>query len=321
MTIDYRGLNAFLNIARLGSVGAAATALSLTQPAVSRTLRKLEQQLGVPLFLRRSTGMELTGFGQSLLTHATLLEAGAHRALEEIKVLRGASKGLARVGILPSLVPGILPMVLTSVRAKLPDIQIHLLEAPNHQLIRALLRREVDFIVGAVPPELDEQGIHVTPLMNDEICIVARATHPIAKIRSPQQKQLRECYWALQERGGLIWHRFTTLFTSAGLDPPPVVLTANSVQTLKAAIISNEFVTMLPRIAIRNEEVSGVLKPIRVRTVRWHRQLGILRWNGLTMLPAVEVVLTEIRKTLIETARQQTHPAHAKRSGKQINRR
>ena len=72
MAVDHRALNAFLNVARLGSVGAAATALSLTQPAVSRTLRKLEQQLGVQLFLRHSTGMELTAFGQSLLPHAAL---------------------------------------------------------------------------------------------------------------------------------------------------------------------------------------------------------------------------------------------------------
>ena len=112
MAVDHRGLNAFLNVARLGSVGAAATALSLTQPAVSRTLRKLEQQLGVQLFLRHSTGMELTAFGQSLLPHAALLETGLHRALEEIDLLRGASKGMARVGILPSLVPDILPTVL-----------------------------------------------------------------------------------------------------------------------------------------------------------------------------------------------------------------
>ena len=151
------GLNAFLNVARLGSVGAAASALSLTQPAVSRTLRKLEQQFGVQLFLRHSTGMELTAFGQSLLPHATLLETGLHRALEEIDLLRGASKGMARVGILPSLVPDILPTVLNNVRVKLPGIQLHVVEAPNHQLTRALLRGEIDFAIAAVPPGPDRR--------------------------------------------------------------------------------------------------------------------------------------------------------------------
>jgi DNA-binding transcriptional LysR family regulator len=140
MAVDHRGLNAFLNVARLGSVGAATTALSVTQPAVSRTLRKLEQQLGVQLFLRHSTGMQLTAFGQSLLPHATLLETGLNRALEEIDLLRGASKGMARVGILPSLVLDIIPTVLNNVRVKLPGLQLHVVEAPNHQLTRALLR-------------------------------------------------------------------------------------------------------------------------------------------------------------------------------------
>lgn len=302
MAVDHRGLNAFLAIARLGSVGAAASALSLTQPAVSRTLRKLEHELGVQLFLRHSTGMELTPFGQSLLPHATLLETGLHRALEEIDLLRGASKGSARVGILPSLVPDILPTVLNRVRVKLPGIQLHIVEAPNHQLTKALLRGEIDFALAAVPPDLTEETIRVTALVNDEICIVTRSTHPIAKRKSPTQKDLREYNWALQERGGLIWQRFQKLFASANLDPPAVTLTANSIQTLKSVIISSDLITMLPRISIRAEEKNKVLRPVPLRAARWKRQLAVLRRANGSMLPAVNLVLTEFRKILTETA-------------------
>ena len=60
---------------------------------------------------------------------------------------------MARVGILPSLVPDILPTVLNNMRMKLPGIQLHVVEAPNHQLTRALLRGEIDFAIAAVPPE------------------------------------------------------------------------------------------------------------------------------------------------------------------------
>jgi len=302
MAVDHRGLNAFLTIARLGSVGAAASALSLTQPAVSRTLRRLEQDLGVQLFLRHSTGMELTAFGQSLLPHATLLETGLHRALEEIDLLRGASKGSARVGILPSLVPDILPAVLNRVRAKLPGIQLHIVEAPNHQLTRALLRGEIDFALAAVPSELTDDSIRVTPLVNDEICIVTRATHPIAKKKSATLKDLREHSWALQERGGPIWRRFQTLFTSANLDLPAVMLTANSVQTLKSVIISSDLITMLPRISIRTEEKNKILRPVPLSTARWKRQLAVLRRSNGPTLPAVSLVLTEFRVALTETA-------------------
>ena len=60
---------------------------------------------------------------------------------------------MARVGILPSLVPDILPTVLNNVRLRLPGIQLHVVEAPNHQLTRALLRGEIDFAIAAVPPD------------------------------------------------------------------------------------------------------------------------------------------------------------------------
>lgn len=302
MAVDHRGLNAFLTIARLGSIGAAASVLSLTQPAVSRTLRRLEQDLGVQLFRRHSTGMELTAFGQSLLPHATLLESGLHRAREEIDLLRGASKGSARVGILPSLVPDILPAVLNGVQAKQPGIQLHIVEAPNHHLMRALLRGEVDFALAAVPADPIEDNIRVTPLVNDEICIVTRATHPIARKKSPTQKDLSEYSWALQERGGPIWRRFQGLFASANLDLPAVILTANSVQTLKHVIMSCDLITMLPRMSIRSEEKSRLLRPIPLSAARWKRQLAILRRSDGPMLPAVSLVLAEFRKTLKETA-------------------
>jgi len=302
MAVDHRGLNAFLNVARLGSVGAAASALSLTQPAVSRTLRRLEQQLGVQLFVRHSTGMDLTPFGRSLLPHAELLEASMHRAIEEIDLMKGTSKGVARVGILSSLVPDHLPIVYANVYRKLPGIQLHVVEGPNHLLIRALMRGEIDFAIAAVAPELSEENIRVTPLINDEICIVARTGHPVTDLKSPGQKELCNYNWALQEKGGPIWRHFHMLFASANLDPPAVTLTANSIQTLKAVVMASDLLTLLPRIAIRSEEKSRLLQPILLRAAHWRRQLAVVCRSGTPMLPAVALVLSEFRKALLGTS-------------------
>ena len=187
-------------------------------------------------------------------------------------------------------------------RVKLPGIQLHVVEAPNHQLTRALLRGEIDFAIAAVPPDLSEENIRVTALVNDEICIVARAAHPIMRKKSPTQKELCEYHWALQERGGLIWRYFQALFASVNLEPPVVTLTANSVQTLKSVIMSSDLITMLPRISIRNEEKNKMLRPVPLRAARWRRQLAVLRRAHGSMLPAVNLVLAEFRKTLIETS-------------------
>src|SRR4030095_4090588 len=103
MALDPRQLRAFLTIVRSGSLGLAADALHVTQPALSRTIRRLESQLGVQLFERRSTGMELTSFGQALVPHATVLSEEAAVAIEQINSLRGLGHGTLRIGAVGSI--------------------------------------------------------------------------------------------------------------------------------------------------------------------------------------------------------------------------
>jgi DNA-binding transcriptional LysR family regulator len=98
MALDPRQLRAFLAITECGSLGLAAESLHVTQPALSRTIRRLETQLGVQLFERRTTGMELTLFGRALFPHANLLSTENALAVEQINALRGLGQGTIRVG-------------------------------------------------------------------------------------------------------------------------------------------------------------------------------------------------------------------------------
>jgi DNA-binding transcriptional LysR family regulator len=300
MTVDRRGLSAFLNIARLGSVGAAANAMSLTQPAVSRTLRRLEQQLGVKLFVRHSTGMELTTFGQSLLPHAAALENDLQRALLEIDQLKGASKGIVRVGILASLAPEHLPKVINGLLQKLPGIQLQVVEGPTHQLAFALLRGDIDFAVAAVSPEATDESIVFDVLAQDDICIVGRSGHPLLSKKSIRFEDLCGYQWVLHEKGGAIWRYFQMMFAARNMELPPVILTGNSIKTLTSIVISSDLLTMLPRLSTRGEEQKKLLRAIPVREAQWQRQIAILRRSNSPMLPAARVVMAEFRKTLLQ---------------------
>lgn len=302
MTVDRRGLSAFLHIARLGSVGAAANAMSLTQPAVSRTLRRLEQQLGVKLFVRHSTGMELTTFGRSLLPHAAALENDLQRALEEIDQLKGASKGIVRVGILASLAPEHLPKVLNNLLQKLPGIQLQIVEGPTHQLAFALLRGDIDFAVAAVSPEATDASITVNVLAQDDLCVVGRVGHPLLGKKSVRLEDLCGYQWVLHEKGGSIWRHFQMMFAARNMELPSVVLTGNSIQTLTSIVISSDLLTMLPRLSIRDEEHKKMLRSIPVREAQWQRQIAILKRSSGPMLPAAQIVMTEFRKALLALA-------------------
>src|SRR5688572_32780995 len=109
MTLDPRQLKVFLAVAKSGSLGLAAESLHVTQPALSRIIRRLEAQLGVPLFERCTTGMELTSYGRALLPHASLLSAEAALAVEQINALRGLGQGTLRIGAVASAAIMLLP--------------------------------------------------------------------------------------------------------------------------------------------------------------------------------------------------------------------
>ncbi len=147
MALDPRQLRAFLAIVDAGSLGLAADALHVTQPALSRTVRRLEMQLGVALFERRTTGMELTSFGQALLPHATVLSAEGARAIEQINALRGLGQGTLRIGAVASVAIMVLPSILDRVLTQWPNLQVQITEGVEDALAAALTHNAIDVVI------------------------------------------------------------------------------------------------------------------------------------------------------------------------------
>jgi len=300
MTFDRKELAAFLSVVRLGSIGSAASALFLSQPAVSRILHRLETRLGAKLFVRHPTGMELNAFGRALLPHAELLEAEMRRALEEIELLKGSATGLVRLGVVPSIATQLLPQVITSTLGKSPQLHIHVAEATGGQLLASLLRREVDFaIVGLWREHLDE-NVTAIPLFHDEVCVVGRWDHPLMDQAALTLPDLLAYPWAIPEKGNVIWSELNSTFLRAGLQPPVACVTANSVHVLKSLVASSDFLTVLARASFELERQSGRLRAVPLQAAIWRRQLALLCRPRGKLLPVAELLVSEIRKAAAE---------------------
>src|SRR5688572_8291429 len=119
--MELRQLEYFLAVARAGSVTSAARALYVAQPALSRQIQKLEEELGAPLFDRSRRGMQLTPIGETFLAYVQRgfdqFEAG-HQAVRD---LMGPDKGHVRLAFLPALGSGLLPEVLAAFRRRYPQ--------------------------------------------------------------------------------------------------------------------------------------------------------------------------------------------------------
>src|ERR1700757_4631528 len=149
MALSIEQLTTFTTIVKGGSLGRAAALLNMTQPALSRAIKRLEQQLGAELFERHSKGMQLTDIGRAFLPHATSLHVEATQALEEIQALRGAAKGTVRVGAVASIASSILPPAIERTLTKWPGLHFEVFEGVWDLLAASLSKHEIDLALGA----------------------------------------------------------------------------------------------------------------------------------------------------------------------------
>ena len=295
MTLDARQIAAFLAVARSGSVGRAAVSLAMTQPALSRNLKRLEAQLGIELFARHASGMELTVFGRALLPYAEFLQSESRRAVEEIDMLRGEGKGLAKIGVVPSVASKFLPEAIGRLLAKSPAVRVTILEGSGGQLVTALRKGEIDFAVMGSPDEPIDENITVSALYDDVVCVVARYGHPINRKRAPSLADLRAYPWAMPSKGNVIWNRFRQIFRGGGLEPPTIAVEANTIHAVKALLTTTDFLTMIPRHLIALEETAELVRTLQSPIPMWKRQVAVLRRNPGSMSPASSALLSQLR--------------------------
>lgn len=298
MGLDSRHLAAFLAIAEHGSVGRAAAALGLTQPALSRTLRKLETDLGAPLFERHTTGMVLTEYGATLAPRARLIAAESQRAVEDVRGLRGLSCGTLRLGAVASVLTYPLPTVLGQLLGRYPDLRVELTEAVEDRLVAALTSYDVDLAIGSTIEEDDDVALAGRLRWQDRTMVVAATDHPLRARPRLALTDLRDVPWALTPPGTAPHDTLFANFRDAGLDPPRIGVTTRSVLTLKALVAQAGYLSYLPRTLIGPERAAGTIDTVAVRgTARPRRFAMYRRRHGYLPRPA-EALVEALRQPL-----------------------
>jgi len=291
MTLDSRHLAAFLAIVEHGSVGRAAAALGLTQPALSRTLRKLETDLGAPLFERHTTGMVLTEYGVTLAPRARLIAAESDRAVEDIRGLRGLSGGTLRLGAVASVLSHPLPTVLGRLLGRYPALRVELTEAVEDRLIAALTSYDIDLAIGSTIEEDDGVALAGQLRWQDRTMVVAATDHPLRDRPRLALADLRDAPWALPPPGTAPHDAILRIFHDAGLDPPRIGVTTRSVLALKALVAQAGYLSYLPRTLIGPERTAGSIDTIAVRGTALPRRFAMYRRrHGYLPRPAEALV-------------------------------
>ncbi len=291
MAFDLRQLRAFTTIVSAGSLGRAAEVLHVTQPALSRIIKRLEDEVGAPLFERHSKGMQLTTIGQALLPHAALLQREADYAREEIDAMRGLAKGTIRVGAVGSIASYVLPLAVGNVVARWPNLRVEILEGVWDRLAEGLVKHEIDLALSIAMPDTEEILAIADCRWEDASFVVASPEHALRQRTSLTLADTLDAPWAIPPRGTGPYEHMRQVFEAAGLGLPNIVVETRSVTALKSLVARSGFLSWMAEPMIDAERRAGVIEPLPIPGLVARRTLtAFRRRHGILPSPAVKLL-------------------------------
>ncbi len=186
--IKFRHLEAFSTIARELSLKRAAERLNLTQPAISRTLKELEEVLGVSLMDRSRAGVRLTVEGEVFLQFAEQSTAALRQGLRSVRADKTAP-GRLRVGALPSVASGLVVRASQEFLSRHPDTVLEVVEGPHEALTGQLRSGALDMVIGRLGRPEAMDGLSFRQLHAEEVVVVCRADSKAAQVRNFEELQ------------------------------------------------------------------------------------------------------------------------------------
>jgi DNA-binding transcriptional LysR family regulator len=192
-------LRTFLAVRRHRNYTRAAEEVFLTQPAVSRQVRQLEEELGVRLFEQIGKSLHVTDAGETLAAEAEKLFGALERTAEAVRSHRSAERGSIRVGA--STTPGfyMLPDLLGRFHRRFPKVNLHYTVENSLRIEQMIVRNELD--LGFVGAHLSNEELELKPLVEDEIVCFTSPSHRLAKEHHIAPGSLEDEMWIIREKG------------------------------------------------------------------------------------------------------------------------
>jgi DNA-binding transcriptional LysR family regulator len=190
--MDIRNLNQVLTIRKYGSFARAAEALGVSQPNLSKSVARLEDQLKLKLFDRTAKGSELTPVGELIADRAEAVIAETRNLARDAALLAGGETGIVRIGFSSSIWTAFAAPLLQRVTNRHPSLMIHAEVAPAARLLPLLDSRDLDVVLVAQPPDPSETAYVAESILEAPSVFVVSPSHPLAKERGISIERLAQ---------------------------------------------------------------------------------------------------------------------------------
>jgi DNA-binding transcriptional LysR family regulator len=292
--MDLRQLEYFLRVAQRRNISTAASELNITQPTLTKSIKLLEDQLGVKLFDRLPRGVALTSFGTTLKRHAEAIHVQMKDAGDEITALRNGTFGTVRIGAGPAWLRRHLPLAVAKTIAKHPDIHVQIDGSFDETLLRSLRQGELDFVVAEIPAPEDQRDFDVAPLTADKLGVCCRSGHPLTARRNIKMRDLLHFPWLKPPRVTRAQSRLNAIFTANDLPLPKATVESGSLGLLLNVLRQSDALTYMVSKTLLTREGEGLLM-LNVPSLTLSREAGIITRRGSWLPPAALHVIEELR--------------------------
>ena len=289
--MDMNQLEVFLSVAQEKSFSRAAEALHRTQPAVSQAIRRLETELGEPLFDRSSKDGTVTAAGRVLLDFAQQmmnLRVHAHSAIRE---LRDLHRGKLSLGANEYTVMCLLPLI-PIFRARHPHIKIEVKRSLASRIAGEILGRDVE--IGVVSFKPSDQSIKSLPIAMDELALIVAPDHPLAAKKTVSVRELGAEAFIAHNVPSPYRERVIKTFEKHRT-PLNISMEMPTLEAIKRLVETGLGVALVPRLAAQTEIERKQLAGLSVKEMRLERRVHLIYRKGATLSHAAKAFLTVAR--------------------------
>lgn len=295
--MDTRTLSCFVEVVRRGGFSRAGESLHVSQPAVSKAVKALEEELGQQLLVRQGRKVSVTDAGRLVFEGGEAVLAALRSIAEEVAEVGAVRRGRVRLGVPPMVGGAFFPPVLHDFREAHPGVSLELREEGARRVEALVLEGELD--VGATVLPTDVASFEVVPLMRDVLCAVLPPGNPLGRRRSVALADLSRTPFVLYRADFALHGQILEACRREGFNPQ-VASESSQWDFMAAMVAAGVGVALLPRTICRR------LDRLRVRVVPLRDP--VLRWD-LALIWRRDRHLSPAARAFVEVVRARAGPA------------
>lgn len=298
-----KDLHRFMAVVEAGSLSKAAEILHISQPALTKSIQGIEEQLGVDLFIRGARGITLTSYGRAVHFRGKLIESETKKLQDDVAALRDLSFGQVRIGAPPG--PGFHTHTLPAATLRLISggrkLSVHISMGTREQLLPFLRQGTLDFIIAVIEIGEATSDLVQTPLFEDKNTIVVRADHPLLKKDQVDIGVLAKYPWFVMSESYELEHALRENAYENGVSLEKSIVFSDSSQFVKSAILESQGIGFLRHQSLArgfsSKDIVEIKNNVLYKKFVKKYSLGLIYKKGAELSAACKEFIEEIKKS------------------------